>query len=482
MTIIGPATVGGIKPGCFRIGNAGGRLDNIVASKLYRPGSVAYVSRSGGLSNELNNILIRTTDGVNEGIAIGGDRFPCTDYMDHILRYQEENSIKMIVLLGEVGGTLEYDVCQALKDKRITKPIVAWCTGTVAKCFPYDVQFGHAGALAQATLETADAKNAALKEAGALVPTSFEEFSVLISNTFKSLVDAGVIRPAKEVPPPPIPVDYAWARKLGLIRKAPGFVSSITDDRGEELCYAGMPISHVYEDNIGIGGVVGLLWFRRRLPQWAADFITLVLILTADHGPAVSGAHNTIVTARAGKDLLSSLVSGLLTIGPRFGGALDDAADVFSSAFDKGLTPEEFVEKNRRDNKLIPGIGHKIKSLENPDSRVSIVVNYIEKHFPAHDLLDYALQVQKITTRKKSNLILNVDGAIACAFVDLLRSCGQFTRDEADEYVKMGALNGLFVLGRSVGFIGHYIDQKRLKQGLYRHPTDDIAYLVSHQL
>merc|ERR550514_962147 len=50
--IIGPATVGGIKPGCFRIGNTGGMIDNISASKLYRPGSVAYVSRSGGMSNE----------------------------------------------------------------------------------------------------------------------------------------------------------------------------------------------------------------------------------------------------------------------------------------------------------------------------------------------------------------------------------------------------------------------------------------------
>jgi len=44
--IIGPATVGGIKPGCFKIGNTGGMLDNIISSKLYRPGSVAYVSRS----------------------------------------------------------------------------------------------------------------------------------------------------------------------------------------------------------------------------------------------------------------------------------------------------------------------------------------------------------------------------------------------------------------------------------------------------
>lgn len=52
--------------------------------------------------------------------------------------------------------------------------------------------------------------------------------------------------------------------------------------------------------------------------------------VTADHGPAVSGAHNTIVTSRAGKDLVSALCSGLLTIGPRFGGALDKAAEMFT--------------------------------------------------------------------------------------------------------------------------------------------------------
>ena len=47
-------------------------LDNILNSKLYRPGSVAYVSRSGGMSNELNNIISINTNGVYEGVAIGG--------------------------------------------------------------------------------------------------------------------------------------------------------------------------------------------------------------------------------------------------------------------------------------------------------------------------------------------------------------------------------------------------------------------------
>lgn len=87
VVIIGPATVGGLKPGCFKIGNTGGMLDNILMSKLYRPGSVAYVSRSGGMSNELNNIISRASDGVYEGVAIGGDRYPATTFLDHILRF-----------------------------------------------------------------------------------------------------------------------------------------------------------------------------------------------------------------------------------------------------------------------------------------------------------------------------------------------------------------------------------------------------------
>ena len=52
-----------------------GMLDNILSSRLYRAGSVAYVSRSGGMSNELNNIISINTDGVYEGVAIGGDRY-----------------------------------------------------------------------------------------------------------------------------------------------------------------------------------------------------------------------------------------------------------------------------------------------------------------------------------------------------------------------------------------------------------------------
>ena len=467
--LIGPATVGGIKPGCFRIGNTGGMLDNIIMSKLYRPGSVAYVSKSGGMSNELNNIIARNSDGVYEGVAIGGDRYPGSLFLDHLLRYNDNPEVKMMVLLGEVGGIDEYAVAEALKSGRITKPLVSWVMGTCASIFPYEVQFGHAGAMARGDLETAAAKNTAMASAGAHVPRSFDAIGEKMYEVYSGLVSNGTIIPKPEPPVPKIPMDYIWAKRLGLIRKPANFISSISDDRGDELSYASVPISEAISSDIGVGGVLSLLWFRRRLPAYATKFIEMVLMVSADHGPAVSGAHNTIVAARAGKDLVSALASGLLTIGPRFGGALDEAAEMFMSAVDAGEDAASFVTSMRKKNKLIMGIGHKIRTLQNPDMRVALVMEYAKKNFPRTPVLDFALAVEQVTTKKKATLILNVDGCIAACFVDLLRDCGAFDRAEADELIANGCLNGLFVTGRTIGFIGHFIDQKRLKQGLYRY-------------
>ncbi|RHZ63682.1 hypothetical protein CDV55_107429 [Aspergillus turcosus] len=478
ITIIGPATVGGIKPGAFKIGNTGGMMDNIVASKLYRKGSVGYVSKSGGMSNELNNIISQTTDGVHEGIAIGGDRYPGTTFIDHLLRYEADPDCKILLLLGEVGGVEEYRVIEAVKNGTITKPIVAWAIGTCASMFKTEVQFGHAGASANSQLETAVYKNKAMREAGIHVPDTFEELPQLLKQVYDEQVKKGIIKPQPEPQVPKIPIDYSWAQELGLIRKPAAFISTITDDRGQELLYAGMPISDVFREDIGIGGVMSLLWFRRRLPRYASKFLEMVLMLTADHGPAVSGAMNTIITTRAGKDLISALVSGLLTIGSRFGGALDGAAEEFTKAFDKGMSPRDFVDTMRKENKLIPGIGHRVKSRNNPDLRVELVKEFAKKHFPSTKLLDYAIAVETVTTSKKDNLILNVDGCVAVCFVDLMRNCGAFSPEEVEDYMKMGVLNGLFVLGRSIGLIAHYLDQKRLRTGLYRHPWDDITYLL----
>ncbi|MEA3356294.1 MAG: citrate/2-methylcitrate synthase [Candidatus Bipolaricaulota bacterium] len=475
--IIGPATVGGVKAGVFKIGNAAGTMQNIREAKLYRPGSVGFVSVSGGLSNEAYNILARNTDGLNEGIAIGGDAFPGSTLLDHLLRYERNPAIKMMVCLGEVGGTAEYDIVDAVKDGRLSKPLVMWVTGTCAKVLPGGVQFGHAGAKADSAREMADAKNQALREAGVIVPDSFDDYHLKIKDTYKSLCADGTITPAEEVEPPKIPIDYKQAVAEGLVRKPTNFLSTICDERGEVHNYCGVRIDEVIEGGYGIGGVIGLLWFKRDIPVSARRFIELVLQIIADHGPAVSGAHNTIVAARAGKDLTSSLVSGLLTIGPRFGGAINGAAEHFLYGLRNKLSPREFVNEMKAKNVRIQGIGHRLHTLQNPDRRVQLMRDFAKTHFEKTQLLDYASSVEQVTTQKKNNLILNVDGCIGVLLVDLLKELG-LADAEIDEMIEAGLFNALFVLGRSIGLIGHYLDQRRLKTRLYRHPLDDILYDV----
>lgn len=184
---VGPATVGGLRAGCFRIGNTGGSIENIVASKLHQPGSVGLISRSGGMLNEMFNIIAREADGVVEGIQIGGDRFPATGFVDHLLRFEADAAIKMHVCLGEVGGGDELGIARLLQAGKINKPLVFWAIGTSAEVFSHEVQFGHAGALKLTEEQSARFKNSQLKAVGAHVPDSFNDFGRMIGQVYRNL-------------------------------------------------------------------------------------------------------------------------------------------------------------------------------------------------------------------------------------------------------------------------------------------------------
>ena len=469
VTVIGPATVGAIAPGAFKIANIGGTIENIINSKLHRAGSCGLVTRSGGLFNELSNIISINADGIAEGVAIGGDRFVGSVFIDNILRMEQNPQVKYIVLLGEVGGTEEYKIIEAVKSGKIKKPIVAWCIGTIAQHFSSGVQFGHAGASANAERETAVYKNKAMKEAGIYVPDSFNDLPKTIKEVYEKLKAEGIIQ---DIPEPEM-------NTLPKTRRPKQFICTISDDRGEEATYAGFPISSVATPDTGkgIGDVISLLWFKKQYPKWATDFIETVLKTVADHGPAVSGAHNAKVTTRAGKSVVESLVTGLLTIGPRFGGAIDGAAKYFKYADDNNLDPKAFLKYMKKQGVPIPGIGHRIKSLRNPDLRVEGLKKFASENFPSTPLLDYALTVEQLTTSKKDNLILNVDGTIGILMVDMWRALG-YSETEIDEFIESGTLNAFFIVGRSIGFIGHILDEKRLAMPMYRHPMDDILYDV----
>jgi ATP-citrate lyase alpha-subunit len=191
-----------------------------------------------------------------------------------------------------------------------------------------------------------------------------------------------------------------------------------------------------------------------------------VSLLFFRHGPAVSGAFATILAAAAGIGLSQSVAAGLIMIGPRFGGAVTDAAKYFRyGLMNYPNDVQGFLADMKKNVGPVPGIGHRVKSLENPDKRVEVLKQTVKDLGLRTPTLDYALSVEAVTTTKKDNLILNVDGCMACVLVDL-----GFPQE---------SLNGFFVLARTIGMIGHWGDQRRENSRLIRLYNYLINFAVS---
>jgi ATP citrate (pro-S)-lyase len=462
-SLLGPSSVGAIKAGVGgqRIGNVGGLMEHISKVNLAQYGNVAVITKSGGLLNEMIHFCNNIGLVIGEAVSIGGDSYCGIGFADLVKYYETIDNIKLVIMLGETGGTAEIDAA-GWWNRNSKKMLVGWCSGTSEKSFGDQIEFGHAGACAGSQKEEANYKNNRMRELGVIVPETFEELgAVLQPMLYKFVSRYGHGRN--------VPMDLGDAIKSGIVRISPSIVTRMTDER-TDLKYRGEVIDEVVARKFSIGYTVANLWLNCRVDDWAAEFIEKCLVIMADHGPAVSGAQNTIVTARAGKGLVESLVSGLLTIGPRFGGAVADAARDFYWAWKTSESAAEFVGRKKREGKLIMGIGHRVKSKYNPDKRVEVIRKLVEGSFPAKRVFSFALEVEKETLAKKANLILNVDGAIGAAFADILINYGR-----EDSIFEGDILNGFFVLARTIGFIGHYNEQRN--NGLFRANSWDVDYL-----
>jgi ATP citrate (pro-S)-lyase len=394
--------------------------------------------------------------GVSFAVAVGGDRFPLTTPAEAILLAQADKQTSRIVYFGELGGTDEYEIAQLIDDKQITKELIVYIAGTVAELFETPPQFGHAKALAQNYDESASAKKIALKSSGAIVCETFAD----VSTTLKQRVDTTRSSEASVI----------GARKQSMI------MSHISGEKDNKVYLLGKELLETVDNNTIASLVLSMLLGKQVQSQKAIQFMDYVLRLLVDHGPYVSGALNTIVAARAGKDLVSSLASGLLTIGPRFGGAINAAGDNWLQGVHDSVSARQFVEAFAAKGGIVPGIGHKKYHINLPDPRVKSLMRFADNS-NGDRYLKFALAVEDVTTSKKGNLILNVDGAIAAVLLDILESDLGYTEQQLRELVEIEFFNALFVLSRSIGFTAHYLDQRRHDEGLLRLSTDDVRYL-----
>lgn len=446
--IVGPSGVGLLVSGHLKLGAIGGVTpEQMKRSELFTRGNIAVISTSGGMLSEIIRGVAQAGRRTSFAACVGGDRFPISAYTDFFLLAEADPETKSVVYYGELGGDDEYEIAKLITDKKFTKPCVAYIAGTVDESFPERTQFGHARALAQNKSESARAKREALRAVGVNAPDSFIEFL----EALKKLPDSPYTDPVVDV--------SLYENRRASILSTRKFFQENT-------------LLNAQGGNTDLmGHILRVLLPKEPKSLILSQFLTTVFSSLIDHGGHVSGAVNTMITARAGKDLVSSLTAGLLTIGPRFGGAINEAARTWRRGVAQSLTPKDFVNEENKKGVLIAGIGHKKYRIGMPDPRVALLAQFAEK-LSSHPHYDFARSVEAITTAKSGSLILNVDGIVAALTLDILAIEEGYSKEELDELIATEFFNALFVIPRSIGFIGHFLEQKRNDEGLFRLPDD----------
>jgi len=158
--LIGPNCPGIITPEEAKIG--------IMPGFVFKKGSVGLISKSGTLTYEAANQIVKQGLGISTAVGIGGDPIIGTTYIDLLQMFEDDDKTSAIVMIGEIGGDLEIQAAEYIR-KNVSKPVIAFIAGQTA---PKGKRMGHAGAIIAGSKGTAKEKMEALKAVGVFVVES----------------------------------------------------------------------------------------------------------------------------------------------------------------------------------------------------------------------------------------------------------------------------------------------------------------------
>ncbi len=166
-----------IGPNCPGIITAEECKIGILPGSIFKKGNVGLISKSGTLTYEASNQVVKAGYGITTAVGIGGDPIIGLSYKELLPMFEADPQTQAIVMIGEIGGDLEIQAAKLIKEQ-ITKPVIAFIAGQTA---PKGKRMGHAGAIISGSKGTAAEKMAALKEAGAYVVESPADIGVTVA-------------------------------------------------------------------------------------------------------------------------------------------------------------------------------------------------------------------------------------------------------------------------------------------------------------
>ncbi|MDH7445726.1 succinate--CoA ligase subunit alpha [Aquimarina sp. 2201CG14-23] len=153
--LIGPNCPGVITPGEAKVG--------IMPGFVFKKGNVGIVSKSGTLTYEAADQVVKQGLGITTAIGIGGDPIIGTTTKEAVELLINDPETSCVVMIGEIGGQLEADAARWIKESGTSKPVVGFIAGETA---PAGRTMGHAGAIVGGSEDTAEAKKAIMRECG----------------------------------------------------------------------------------------------------------------------------------------------------------------------------------------------------------------------------------------------------------------------------------------------------------------------------
>jgi succinyl-CoA synthetase alpha subunit len=172
--LVGPNCPGVITPGEAKVG--------IMPGFVFKKGTVGIVSKSGTLTYEAADQVVKQGLGITTAIGIGGDPIIGTTTKEAVELLMNDDETEIIVMIGEIGGQLEADAAQWIRANGNRKPVVGFIAGETA---PAGRTMGHAGAIVGGSEDTAQAKKAILRENGIHVVDSPAEIGKKVAEILK---------------------------------------------------------------------------------------------------------------------------------------------------------------------------------------------------------------------------------------------------------------------------------------------------------
>jgi len=154
----------------------------IMPGNIFKKGNVGLISKSGTLTYEGANQVVKAGYGITTAVGIGGDPIIGLSYKELLPMFEADPETEAIVMIGEIGGDLEIQAAKFIKEN-ITKPVVAFIAGQTA---PKGKRMGHAGAIVSGSAGTAAEKMKALEEAGVHVVVSPAEIGKKVAEVLSS--------------------------------------------------------------------------------------------------------------------------------------------------------------------------------------------------------------------------------------------------------------------------------------------------------